>query len=334
MRNLGAVVLLFICVFSVATAKAFTCWSDRGPAESNAGPAFGVYDDTLYLAMVSADRKHHIHVYKVRLENYKRAGILRKQGCYAGQRLPSRTSATPALTEYKGKLWMAFRSADSSGYIYYQSYDGYTWSMTKKTKFKTGAGPALVVYNDRLHMAWRENNGKQFYSASFDGKQWSVSEKLRADHSRRAPTLAVFDNIEAVGGDDSFKGIYLAYQRDGRATVNYAIRQRAGWIYPKSGLKVMTAFTPALAVHGAFNSRLYEAAVTRGDDCGQVIIRHMGYEYPRFRWQTGRDPDVRTCKRPALISFGEYLVLGTNDPYPYGDRTWIAITFWKPEDVG
>ena len=89
----------------------------------------------------------------------------------------SRTSGTPALATFKGKMYMFHEDSGDNGNIKYNIFDGATWTddALVSGNLKTSGPPALFVYNGKL-ICLREgggNSGVIWYSETTDGTTWT-----------------------------------------------------------------------------------------------------------------------------------------------------------------
>jgi hypothetical protein len=69
----------------------------------------------------------------------------------------TKTNAAPALAEYNGQVYLAYKSGSNS------VFDGATWlaqdiKITTNGKVQTGRGPALATASPYLVMVYRDNS--------------------------------------------------------------------------------------------------------------------------------------------------------------------------------
>ncbi len=122
-----------------------------------------------------------------------------------------KTSASPAITNFNQRLYMAWKANDNSNNIYFSRFDGSNWQNSRELSFKTSAAPALATYNGRLYMVWKVNdNSNNIYFSRFDGSNWQNSRELNSRTSA-SPSLAVNNNslFMAWKANDSSNSIYV-----------------------------------------------------------------------------------------------------------------------------
>jgi len=207
-------------------------------------------------------------------------------------------SGAPALANYNGKLYMAWRGAgDGSDKIYYASFDGVSWSQQNRAGgFGISGSPALAVYNDRLYMAWRGagDGSDKIYYAYFDGSSWSGQNRAASYGISGSPALAAYSSRlwmawrGAGSGDDK---IYYA-PFDG---ANWGSQNRAG-SFGISG-------DPALCAYGSF---LYMA--WRGAGGGDDKIYYAPFNGSAWGGQN-RAGSFGISGTPALCEFNDLLYM-------------------------
>ncbi|HLL53894.1 MAG TPA: hypothetical protein VK447_10130, partial [Myxococcaceae bacterium] len=138
-----------------------------------------------------------------------------------GSSIDPKTSTSPALAVFRGKLYLAYRGEDKTD-IYVSTFDGRTWSGNKKISDgssidpETKTGVALVATNDQLLMLYRGEDKADLYVAAFDGETWSgntrISQMSSIDpETSTVPAAAVLNgtlNVVYRGKDHS--DIYLS----------------------------------------------------------------------------------------------------------------------------
>jgi hypothetical protein len=121
----------------------------------------------------------------------------------------TRTSQSPALAEFNGQLYMAYRSSDDSD-IWYNVFDGTQWlpediKITQDGHTRTSQSPALAEFNGQLYMAYRSSDDSDIWYNVFDGTQWRAEDcrASQGDHIRTAagPAVAAYAGI-----------LYMAYR--------------------------------------------------------------------------------------------------------------------------
>jgi photosystem II stability/assembly factor-like uncharacterized protein len=105
------------------------------------------------------------------------------------------TIASPALAEFKGKLYMAWVGRDGPEQrIHWTTFDGMQWSDTQVLSDRgTNTSPALVEFKGKLYIAWTgAGNDFKIYWSSFDGMQWSGQQVLSDRGTNTSPALVEF----------------------------------------------------------------------------------------------------------------------------------------------
>jgi hypothetical protein len=108
-----------------------------------------------------------------------------------------RTSDAPALCEYNGTLYLAYKAASNND-IWYTSFDDVTgaWKegdekITKDGRTRTSTGPNLAVYNNLLYMVYKASDGDNIWYNVFDDATgaWRDEDcKVTQDDSIRTGT--------------------------------------------------------------------------------------------------------------------------------------------------
>jgi hypothetical protein len=124
------------------------------------------------------------------------------------------TSGTPALAVFDGKLFCVHEGQEEDGWLWFCTFDGYSWSKDKPLgNHGTSGPPALAVYDGKLFCV-HEGRGEDgwLWFCTFDGHSWSKDEPLSVGtgSSRRqglpSAALAVYKGLlycvhEGQGGD-------------------------------------------------------------------------------------------------------------------------------------
>ncbi|MCL2045215.1 MAG: glycoside hydrolase [Oscillospiraceae bacterium] len=111
------------------------------------------------------------------------------------------TTHGPALAEFKGKLYMAYKGSGVDQRIWISTFDGNSWSAPKTIgdpswnppngqAYATASSPTLAVDENsgRLYMAWRQTDSK-IYFAWFNGTRWQ-NQIATGETSSHTPALA------------------------------------------------------------------------------------------------------------------------------------------------
>ncbi len=160
----------------------------------------------------------------------------------------AKTSAAPALAEWNGLDYMAFRGASSSN-LYLCSYNGTTWgaqsNITDKNGAKTSAGPSLAVFQSKLYMAFRGASSSSIYVCSTsDGVNWSSQTKVTDKNGAKTSATPVLCSYNGK--------LYMFYRGESSSNFYMCSFDGSKWssqtkITDKNGAK--TAAAPAAAVY-------------------------------------------------------------------------------------
>lgn len=113
------------------------------------------------------------------------------------------TPFTPAAAVFGERLYLFWRSDDSSKYIYFAaSVDGSTWPTGQPINETdtTLLAPATCAFNGQIYLFWQAADGSNqiVYSASKDGVTWSAGERISGTptpSTGATPTACVFNDI-------------------------------------------------------------------------------------------------------------------------------------------
>ena len=169
------------------------------------------------------------------------------------------TSVGPALANFNGLLYMAWKGIEGDDGIWWSTFDGANWAPQQNVGgVGTSVGPTLAVNEGDqplLYMAWKGIEGDDgIWWSTFDGANWAPQQNVGGVGTSVGPALASFNGVlymvwKGIEGDD---GIWWS-TFDG---ANWAPQQNIGG--------VGTSFRPALAVYDA---KLYMAwKGIEGDD--------------------------------------------------------------------
>jgi hypothetical protein len=121
------------------------------------------------------------------------AGVLTPtSGRVDAQTIESAAASGAATSEFKGRLYAAWRDADSG--LLYSSFDGVTWLPPVRIPgVASSANPSLATLHDRLYVAWKGRNSDQrLWYAAFDGAEWSSQAQIPGAASDSGPALSAF----------------------------------------------------------------------------------------------------------------------------------------------
>jgi len=107
------------------------------------------------------------------------------------------TSHGPALCEYNGLLYAAWKGSGSDQRMFFSTFDGNQWATQQQgidTRLFGGGssvGPALCAFGSDLMAAWKDSGDEQTMSWSlFDGEKWATQEGQIGGGSSVGPSLA------------------------------------------------------------------------------------------------------------------------------------------------
>jgi hypothetical protein len=170
----------------------------------------------------------------------------------------AKSSDTPALAVYNGKLWMAYRGASSSN-LWSAPFDGSTWGtqidITDQNDAKSSFGPGLAAYGGKLWAAYRGSGSSTMYASAYDGSKWGSQTKITDQNdakTSKTPALAEFNGR-----------LWMVYRGESSSTLYAASFDGSRWsaqtkITDINGAK--TSDSPGIAV---FNGKLW--VVYRGE---------------------------------------------------------------------
>ena len=118
----------------------------------------------------------------------------------------SKTSDGPAMAEYNGKLYLAYKGSGSND-LWYNVFDGTSWladdlEISQNGRSQTSSRPALAVYGKQLYLAYRGGDSDDIWYNVFDGNNW-LNYSFRGEPSKvmtpQSPQSCV--DLEAVRSD-------------------------------------------------------------------------------------------------------------------------------------
>ncbi|WP_432096158.1 hypothetical protein [Streptomyces sp. bgisy100] len=204
------------------------------------------------------------------------------------------TVAAAALAVYDGKLFSMVRSAADDGRLYWNRYDGPSWSAFSYLAGASPSAPALAAHGSKLYSAHHSVTGELFLD-SFDGHRWAGYAKLPDDvRTFSAPALASYNGKlhlmirRAKRFHPSFN-IYLDSD-----DLHWATFDGTRWS-AFTALPAKSTSTPALA---PFNNMLFAVHRSIADDGLYWTTLHTNnvwYTYQKF-------PSGKTGTAPALAA--------------------------------
>jgi hypothetical protein len=216
------------------------------------------------------------------------------------------TSRSPALAEFKGKLYMAWTGAGNDHNIYWSTFNGTQWSEQQVLSDRgTNTSPALAEFKGKLYMAWTgwygqevgKNETRNIYWSTSEGTQWSAQQRVLeyegAEATIASPALA------------EFKGkLYMAWTGYFSSNVKWSTfdetvppKPRSPWS-PQQSIDSSLGLTisPALA---KFDGRLYMTWVGPEHD-----PRIYWSTFDRTQWSPQQSADsFQTSASPALCQY-------------------------------
>lgn len=194
----------------------------------------------------------------------------------------------PALAEFNGKLFMAWKGMEFDDRIFWSTFNGTSWAPQKLVpNVGTSSGVALAVFQGKLYMAWKglQDDQRIFWSA-FNGASWSAQQVIPGVATSTGPRLAVYNNLlyAAWKGESGDQGIWWS-------TFN-----GTSWAPQREISGVATSVGPALAV---FQNALYAAWKGEFGDQGIWWSKFNGTS-----WTPQHEiPGVASSEGPSLAVF-------------------------------
>lgn len=107
------------------------------------------------------------------------------------------STENPRLVEYRGNIVCVFRHSGDHTALWWTVYqpDGNSWSEPRQIPNQWSSGsPAVAVFNNLVHMVYRDAQGAYMWHTSFDGNGWSTPRRMADNYTSVGAALAVFDN--------------------------------------------------------------------------------------------------------------------------------------------
>ncbi len=134
--------------------------------------------------------------------------------------------SAPSLAAFNGRLWIAFKSNNSSHTLFLDStVDGVNLLGAHEfAGIKVGSTPTLAAYNGKLYIAFTPENGQGgiFVCSTSDVVNFSCTQLLNTSDS--VPAMTVYNNRLYIGLWD-VKCIYVISSSDG---INFTSPSSAG----------------------------------------------------------------------------------------------------------
>jgi len=200
------------------------------------------------------------------------------------------SSAGPALVEFAGKVWMAWKGEGTDPRIFISSLSGSTWSSVAPIAgVGTSSSPALTVTAAELYLAWKGEHDKIIYwSKSSDGMTWSPQAKVPGAASSDTPALAAFNGV-----------VYLAWKGESDAQIWFSDYTNAkGWGTAKPLRRDFeTSCGPALGVGRTGNLHLVWKGKSDNFVWESLLMANKTDWGPHSKIVA-----IKTSARPALAS--------------------------------
>ena len=194
-------------------------------------------------------------------------------------------------------LHRVWKGVVGDNHMYHSSSpDGRTWTDPQQIRGQTSHGPALAVFNNRLHRAWKgADTTTIYYSSSPDGLTWTDPQPI-VGATNRGPALVAWNNT-----------LYLARKADGSTSMYMSSLSADGRWVPlrQPAIAGRTSHTPALSVGaGGFADKLY--CVWKGADTDTRMFLTTGSREDYWLLEPGHELEVvgRTSHGPALSPLG------------------------------
>ncbi|WP_146057186.1 sialidase family protein [Streptomyces sp. SM14] len=102
-------------------------------------------------------------------------------------------TANPSLAVFREKLYCAYQQSGGSGWIYYASFDGKSWTGgTLIENYGMSASPALIEYRGYLWILHQEYGDRGWlWSGFFDGVKWGKDTPVADVGMADSPALTV-----------------------------------------------------------------------------------------------------------------------------------------------
>ena len=162
----------------------------------------------------------------------------------------------PALAVFQNRLHLV--TSDGLGFglsekrlQHYTMSNRGVWSGPETIENRqSGAGVALAVFQNRLHMVYRSAKNSELLHSTFDGREWSPEVRIPDQQSRSRPALIVFQDVlhmVYLGQATNTRKMFRSTFR-GQWTLPIQLKHRRS-VGPEEEI---SPFTPALIDRGDF----------------------------------------------------------------------------------
>jgi hypothetical protein len=197
-----------------------------------------------------------------------------------------------ALTEFNGKLYMAWKGEERDDRIFYSTFNGTTWAAQQQVPgVATSSGVALAVLSGKIYMAWKgEEDDQRIFYTTFDGTTWAAQQQVAGVGTSTGPRLAVLGNT-----------LYMAWKgEEGDQRMFWSKFNGTSWTAQAQIPGTATSVGPALAVLG---SVLYASWKGVYGDPGIWYSSFNGTSWAAQKQMSG----VGTSEGPSLAALGSSL---------------------------
>ncbi|MEU3991736.1 sialidase family protein [Streptomyces platensis] len=228
------------------------------------------------------------------------------------------TTENPRLVEFRGNVVCLYRHSGSHTALWWTVYqpDGNSWSDPRQIPNQwSSASPAVAVFNNLVHLVYRDAHGADMWHTSFDGNSWSTPRRMANHYTSAGATLAVFDNR-----------LYCVYRGNGSDGQLYSTT------YNSSGSS--GSWSPGQALSGGNYSGGEPALAVYGGQLHCVYFENRPQFAPLWhtrlngtQWQAPRrvDHGQATADGVGLTVFNNRLYCGYRDSNA-GQELWS--TYW------
>ncbi len=127
------------------------------PGSTSQGPAAAVFQGRLHIVVVGTGGYNMLYWGSLNLTTPE---------TFVWNWMPGTSDSPPALAASPDRLYLTVRGTDDK--IYYQSYDGSTWTNWAVIYATASDGPGVTILNNKLHMAIRGITGDELWQGSVD----------------------------------------------------------------------------------------------------------------------------------------------------------------------
>lgn len=203
------------------------------------------------------------------------------------------------------------------------SSDGLTWTDQRQIRGRTSHGPALIVFDGRLHRAWKADDTSSIrHSTSPDGVTWTDPQPIPDAYTSHGPALAVYK--------DTHDTLCLAWKGAGHTSMYLSSLPAGGqWSRPRP-IAGRTSHSPALSAgggrlccvwKGAGTTRMFATSSSIDDPYLLLPVSAGG-------WQ--QELSGRTSHGPALTYMGSFFRLWKGEGT---DTRMFIVTSNYPEVI-